>query len=222
MLIHKLKNACLISLMGFTLLGCNKNDEPKVSQNENLSLSELKEVKSELDKAYGDSDIQTHSNDSKDSALKEAMFRTNGAWVNEEDYNNVSHNCAEIIAKSDKMLWFERFTQDLYIGRMRVGARSPMWQSNLLATEAKRLDSVQARLPSKISFEGDVAAVTAYQSATRDLTKRKYRFNESKGVLENFDLSCVDCQTDITKTAMYVSLKEFGSFKLKFCRGSYE
>jgi|LakMenEpi03Aug12_release.lakeMendotaPanAssembly.Ray.scaffolds.fasta_scaffold1179341_1 hypothetical protein len=54
MLIHKFKYACLVSLMGFTLLGCNKNDEPKVSQNENLSLTKMKEIKSELDKAYGD------------------------------------------------------------------------------------------------------------------------------------------------------------------------
>ena len=49
MLIHKFKYACLVSLMGFTLLGCNKNDEPKVSQNENLSLTKMKEIKSELE-----------------------------------------------------------------------------------------------------------------------------------------------------------------------------
>ena len=54
MLTHKLKYLCLLSLMGFLLLGCNKSDETEVSQNGDLSLSKMKELKSELDKAYGE------------------------------------------------------------------------------------------------------------------------------------------------------------------------
>ena len=68
--------------MGFTLLGCNKNDEPKVSQNENLSLSELKELKSELDKAYGDSDIKKYGNDSN-GQISDADFNASLLLVNQ-------------------------------------------------------------------------------------------------------------------------------------------
>ena len=60
--------ACGLILFGFSKFYRSSPSEQVAttgtSSNEDLSLSKIKEFKSELDKAYGDSDIQTHSNDS--------------------------------------------------------------------------------------------------------------------------------------------------------------
>ena len=207
--------------MGFTLLGCNKNDEPKVSQNENLSLSELKEVKSELDKAYGDSDIQTHSNDSKDSALKEAMFRTNGAWTNQDQLTN-SKKCVDLINQSEQVISFEKFSPNSYIIDLRVGRQNSMWTDSALQKTVNELNSTHGNIKADVSINGDKAQVDLYRT-DGNILRYSYAYEKATDTLILNSLECFKCiGFNVNSILLYEILKEKGSIRNKFCRGSYE